>query len=76
MEPLAPQRQKARARLVLVLALLAGCSGTGGGCGASCGGAFVSANPDGSAVRFTGQDSEINVASPGDGHKAEFVTWH
>jgi putative (di)nucleoside polyphosphate hydrolase len=27
------------------------------------------------AVRFTGQDSEINVASPGGGHKAEFVSW-
>jgi putative (di)nucleoside polyphosphate hydrolase len=27
------------------------------------------------AVRFTGEDAEINVASPGDGHKAEFVSW-
>ena len=28
------------------------------------------------ALRFTGKDSEINVASPGGGgHKAEFVTW-
>ena len=28
------------------------------------------------AVRFTGRDSEINVASPGGGgHKAEFVSW-
>ena len=27
------------------------------------------------AVRFTGEDSEINVASPGGGHKAEFVSW-
>ena len=27
------------------------------------------------AVRFTGQDDEINVASPGGGHKAEFVSW-
>ena len=28
------------------------------------------------AVRFTGQDGEINVASPGGGgHKAEFVGW-
>jgi len=27
------------------------------------------------AVRFTGEDAEINVASPGDGHKAEFVNW-
>ena len=27
------------------------------------------------AVRFTGQDAEINVASPGGGHKAEFVSW-
>ena len=27
------------------------------------------------AVRFTGADSEINVASPGGGHKPEFVTW-
>ena len=26
------------------------------------------------AVRFTGKDDEINVASPG-GHKAEFVSW-
>ena len=26
------------------------------------------------AVRFTGKDSEINVASPA-GHKAEFVAW-
>ena len=28
------------------------------------------------AVRFTGRDSEINVASPaGGGHKAEFASW-
>ena len=27
------------------------------------------------AVRFTGKDSEINVASPGGGHKAEFINW-
>jgi putative (di)nucleoside polyphosphate hydrolase len=27
------------------------------------------------AVRFTGEDAEINVASPGGGHKAEFVGW-
>jgi putative (di)nucleoside polyphosphate hydrolase len=27
------------------------------------------------AVRFTGQDAEINVASPGDGHKPEFISW-
>ena len=27
------------------------------------------------AVRFTGEDREINVASPGGGHKAEFVSW-
>ena len=27
------------------------------------------------AVRFTGADTEINVASPGGGHKAEFVSW-
>ena len=27
------------------------------------------------AVRFTGDDSEINVANPGGGHKAEFVGW-
>ena len=27
------------------------------------------------AMRFTGTDSEINVASPGGGHKAEFVSW-
>ena len=27
------------------------------------------------AVRFTGEDAEIDVASPGGGHKAEFVTW-
>jgi putative (di)nucleoside polyphosphate hydrolase len=27
------------------------------------------------AVRFTGQDAEINVAAPGGGHKAEFVSW-
>ena len=27
------------------------------------------------AVRFTGKDNEINVASPGGGHKAEFVSW-
>ena len=27
------------------------------------------------AVRFTGKDTEINVASPGGGHKAEFVKW-
>ena len=27
------------------------------------------------AVRFTGEDAEINVASPGGGHKAEFVSW-
>ena len=27
------------------------------------------------AVRFTGKDNEINVASPGGGHKAEFVNW-
>ena len=27
------------------------------------------------ALRFTGKDSEINVANPGGGHKAEFVNW-
>jgi putative (di)nucleoside polyphosphate hydrolase len=27
------------------------------------------------AYRFTGKDSEINVASPGDGHMAEFDRW-
>ena len=27
------------------------------------------------AVRFTGKDTEINVESPGGGHKAEFVSW-
>ena len=27
------------------------------------------------AVRFTGDDKEINVASPGGGHKAEFINW-
>ena len=27
------------------------------------------------AVRFTGKDSEINVANPGGGHKAEFISW-
>ena len=27
------------------------------------------------ALRFTGNDSEINVANPGGGHKAEFVSW-
>ena len=27
------------------------------------------------ALRFTGKDSEINVVSPGGGHKAEFVDW-
>ena len=26
-------------------------------------------------MRFTGEDDEINVASPGGGHKAEFVSW-
>ncbi len=26
-------------------------------------------------MRFTGKDAEINVASPGGGHKAEFVSW-
>jgi putative (di)nucleoside polyphosphate hydrolase len=26
-------------------------------------------------MRFTGKDNEINVASPGGGHKAEFVSW-
>ncbi len=27
------------------------------------------------AMRFNGRDSEINVVSPGEGHKPEFVTW-
>jgi putative (di)nucleoside polyphosphate hydrolase len=27
------------------------------------------------AVRFTGKDSEIDIANPPDGHKAEFVDW-
>jgi putative (di)nucleoside polyphosphate hydrolase len=27
------------------------------------------------AIRFTGDDKEINVANPGDGHKPEFITW-
>ena len=27
------------------------------------------------AVRFIGEDTEINVESPGGGHKAEFVSW-
>src|SRR4026207_653568 len=29
----------------------------------------------GSAVRLTGKDAEINAASRGGGHKAEFVNW-
>lgn len=27
------------------------------------------------AARFTGAESEINVASPGNGHKPEFIAW-
>lgn len=27
------------------------------------------------AMRFTGTDGEINVVTPGDGHKAEFIAW-
>ena len=27
------------------------------------------------ALRFTGKDSEIDVANPGDGHEPEFVAW-
>ena len=27
------------------------------------------------ALRFTGNDSEINIENPGDGHKAEFIAW-
>jgi len=27
------------------------------------------------ALRFTGPDSEIDIAAPGGGHKAEFVEW-
>ncbi len=27
------------------------------------------------AVRFLGPDSEINVLTPGDGHKPEFIAW-
>ena len=27
------------------------------------------------AARFTGDESEINVASPGGGHKPEFIAW-
>ena len=27
------------------------------------------------ALRFTGDDSEINVESPGGGHKPEFIAW-
>lgn len=27
------------------------------------------------AARFTGDDAEINVASPGHGHKPEFIAW-
>lgn len=27
------------------------------------------------AARFVGRESEINVASPGDGHKPEFIDW-
>ena len=27
------------------------------------------------ALRFTGKENEINVAHPGGGHKAEFITW-
>ncbi|MGB3867470.1 MAG: RNA pyrophosphohydrolase [Xanthobacteraceae bacterium] len=27
------------------------------------------------AIRFTGADSEIDVLSPGDGHKPEFIKW-
>lgn len=27
------------------------------------------------AMRFTGNDSEINVVHPGGGHKAEFIAW-
>jgi putative (di)nucleoside polyphosphate hydrolase len=27
------------------------------------------------ALRFTGDDSEINVENPGDGHEPEFIAW-
>ena len=27
------------------------------------------------ALRFTGEDSEINIATPGGGHKPEFIEW-
>ncbi len=27
------------------------------------------------ALRFIGNDSEINIASPGDGHEPEFIDW-
>jgi len=27
------------------------------------------------ALRFTGQDSEINILTPGGGHKPEFIDW-
>jgi putative (di)nucleoside polyphosphate hydrolase len=27
------------------------------------------------ALRFTGNDSEINIESPGDGHEPEFIAW-
>ena len=27
------------------------------------------------ALRFTGNDSEINILNPGDGHKPEFIDW-
>ncbi|HVV61715.1 MAG TPA: RNA pyrophosphohydrolase [Pseudolabrys sp.] len=27
------------------------------------------------ALRFTGQDSEINIRTPGDGHEPEFIDW-
>ena len=27
------------------------------------------------ALRFTGDDSEINIENPGDGHDAEFIAW-
>ena len=27
------------------------------------------------ALRFTGRDSEINIETPGDGHKPEFIAW-
>src|SRR2546423_1412375 len=60
-----PSRRRHGYATALAIVALAGCSGgTGASCGSSCGGAFVTKNPDGTPIKFVGTKL-TNVAHSG-----------